>query len=309
MTYTGRIAVARRFGSPEVIELENHPSPELRSGQIRVAVRVSGLNPIDARLRSGNFGGGVPMALGTEFSGTVIESRAHNIAVGDDVIGWGVQGANADLVVTDTDRVTRKPVSIDWAVAAGIGGVGTTALTSLDALQLKSGDLIVVHGAAGGVGTVLIQLARARGLEVIGSASESNQEYLASLGALPVIYGSGLADHINAAAGSHTVAASIDLAGSREAGDFAVNLQAAGGQAITLVPETAQSHGIQLVRTQRTAGKMRELLESLESGRLTIQTSTLPLTEIVEAHRRLDAAHAQGKLVIDVSDNPHLPTA
>lgn len=307
MSQIGRIAVVRRFGPPDVITIEEHPQPSLGRGQVRVAVRTGGLNPVDARRRSGSFGGSVPMVLGTEFAGVVIESQDRAWKVGEEVIGWGAQGADADLVTTDGSRLYTKPASLDWALAGGLSGVGQSALTALNALSLRSGDVVVVHGAAGGVGTVLTQVARARGITVIGTASPANQQHLHGLGAVAVTYGPGLASRITAVAAGRPVAASIDLAGSKEAGDVAVAVTAAGGRAITLVPETMTSHGIALVRVQHSSAQMRELLDGIAAGTLRLPVETLPFTEIVEAHRRLDAKHARGKLVLDLSDNPHLP--
>ncbi|MFE9817926.1 NADP-dependent oxidoreductase [Streptomyces sp. NBC_00236] len=307
MSRNGRIAVARRFGPPTVIAIEEHPSPPLGRRQVRVAVRTGGLNPVDARRRAGTFGGSVPMVLGTEFAGVVVESDDPEWQPGDEVIGWGAQGADADLVTTDGTLLHTKPADLDWALAGGLSGVGQSALTALDAVSLTPGDVLVVHGAAGGVGTVLTQLAHARGLTVIGTASTPNHEHLRLLGAIPVAYGPGLAGRILAAADGHPVAASIDLAGSKEAGEIAVSVAAAGGQAVTLVPETMASHGIRLVQTRRSRAQLSTLLDGIAAGTLKLPVKALPFTEIVEAHQRLDAQHARGKLVLDLSDNPHLP--
>jgi enoyl reductase len=150
MTLNGRIAVARRFGPPEVIALESHPTQPLTGRQVRVAVRTGGLNPVDAHRRAGAFGGGVP---------------------------------------TDGGLLHAKPRELGWELAGGLSGVGQSAQTALKALSLRQGDVIVVHGGAGGVGSVLVQLAAARGIAVIVTGSAENHEYLRSLGAIPVAYG------------------------------------------------------------------------------------------------------------------------
>jgi enoyl reductase len=309
MSQLGRIALVRHFGPPEAIVIEEHEPTPLGRDQVRVAVRTGGLNPVDARRRAGSFGGGVPMVLGTEFAGVVVESRDTAWRVGDEVIGWGAQGADADLVTTSGSLMTTKPAELDWALAGGLSGVGQSAVTALNSLSLTAGDVVVVHGASGGVGTILTQLAVAKGLIVIGTASEANHEYLQSLGAIPVAYGPGLADRVGTASDGHRLAASIDLSGSHEAGDLAASVLRGGGDAITLVPETMSSHGIRLVQTRRSRAQMRELLDAIAAGALHLPVVALPFTEIVEAHRRLDAKHARGKLVLDLSDNPHLPTA
>lgn len=307
MTRTARVAVARRFGPPTVITLEDHPLPPLPPQGVRVAVRANGQNPVDARRRAGTFGGQPPLLFGTEFAGVVLESNDPHWVPGDEVIGWGSMGAAADAVITDGSRIARKPAELSWEVAGGISGAGQTALTALGALGLSAGDTIVVHGASGGVGTALVQLARERGLRVIGTAGAANQDYLRELGAIPVIYGDGLAERIGAAADGHPIAASIDLAGTQEAGDIAVAVRKVGGKAITLVPETMSSHGLQLVQVRHSATQLAELLGAATSGKLVLPVEVLPLTEIVEAHRRMDAKHSRGKLVLDNSDNPLLP--
>lgn len=306
MPRTARVAVARSFGPPSVITLEEHPLPALPPRGVRVAVRANGQNPVDARRRAGTFGGQPPLLFGTEFSGVVWESNDPNWAPGDEVIGWGAMGAAADAVITEGDRLVRKPAELSWEVAGGISGAGQTALTALNALDLTPGDTIIVHGASGGVGTALVQLARTRGLRVIGTAGAANQDYVRVLGAIPVIYGDGLAERIGAAADGQSIAASIDLAGSPEAGDVAVALLRVGGKAITLVPETMSSHGLQLVQVRHSADQLAEILDAATNGRLLLPVQVLPLTEIVEAHRRMDAKHSRGKLVLENSANPLL---
>lgn len=307
MSASGRIAVVRRFGPPEVISIEEHASPDLERGQVRVAVRTGGLNPVDARRRAGTFGGSVPMLLGTEFAGVVVDSADSNWGAGDEVIGWGANGADADLVVAHGAQLLAKPAHIDWQLAGGISGVGQSASTTLDRLALAPGELLVVHGAAGGVGTVLVQLAIAADIDVIGTASDRNHAHLRELGAIPVAYGPGLAERLTDAAAGRRVSASVDLAGTPEAGDFSASVSRAGGTGVTLVPETMMSHRLELVRTQPSPARLAALLAAVERGEVQLPVQSLPFTEIVEAHRRLGAKRATGKLVLDLSDNPHLP--
>ncbi|MFF0726001.1 NADP-dependent oxidoreductase [Streptomyces sp. NPDC004134] len=308
MSYTGRIAVARSFGPPEVITIEEHDYPEPGPGQVLVAVRTGGLNPVDAQRRAGVYGGPTPLLLGVEFAGVVLASASQDYRRGDEVIGWLVSGADADLVLTDPARLRLKPADIGWDLAGGLSGVGQTALTALNALDLPAGDTVVVHGAAGGVGTVLVQLAVARGLHVIGTASAANQEYVRGLGAVPVVYGQALDRALAAAAGERTVTASIDLAGSPEAGRYAAAVRSAGGQAITLVPSTVP-YGIPLVQARYLTEQMDELLARVADGSLVLPVEAIPFPRISDAHRRFDAKRARGKTVLDLADNPHLARA
>lgn len=306
MPETARLAVARKFGGPEVIAIEEVPVEPLPAGAVRVAPRAVGLNPVETRRRSGTFGGRPPLVFGTEFSGVITASRSPRWNVGDEVIGWGASGAAGDLVAVDPDRLVLRPENLSPLVAGGIAAVGQTALTALDRVNVPSGGTIVVHGASGGVGTALVQLAVARGIRVIGTAGERNQDYLRELGATPVVYGDGLAERIAAAAGDAQISASVDLAGTREAGDFAASLIASGGRAITMVPETMSSHGLPLVQVQYSRAGVEELVAAAANGSLRLDTEGIPFTEIVAAHHRLDAGHGRGKIVLDLSDNPYL---
>lgn len=307
---TYRAAVARRFGPPDVLGVEDLPVGPLAPGTIRVAVRVGGVNPVDATIRSGAFGGGVPFVPGTEFAGVVVELGAgvSGVTVGDEVVGFGTPGADADLVTTTPDRVVRKPADLSWELAGAVGAVGQTALTVLDALALPADAPVVVHGGSGGVGTILVQLLVAAGNLVVATSSAARADYLTSLGARPVAYGPDLAARL---AAEHPVgfAASIDLAGSAQAGEIGSAVRTAGGKAVTIVPATTQSHRIPLIQVQRSQGRLARLLADAADGTLRMPVQTMPLKEIVEVHRRLDARHAVGKTVLDLSDNPHLPEA
>lgn len=309
MEQTYRIAVARKFGAPEQIVIEEHPINPLAGSAVRVAVRAAGQNPVDARRRAGSFGGQVPMVFGTEFSGVVHESNDNRWVVGDEVIGWSAAGAVADLVDTVGDRLARKPAAMPWAVAGGISGAGQSAIAAFNALNLAPGALILVHGAAGGVGSALVQLGLAKGYSVIGTASQSNQQYLRELGAAPVLYGRGLAARIQEATGGNPIAASIDLAGTSEAGDIALSLRSRGAQVITLVPETWKSHDLELVSSRPNGSQFAQLADAYAKGKLNLAVNTLPFTQVVQAHQSMDAKHSRGKLVLENSDNPYLASA
>ncbi len=309
MATTSRIAVARSFGSPDVISIENHEVPALAPGAVRVAVRAAGLNPVDARRRSGGFGGRPPRTFGSEFAGVVVESADPGAPVGAELVGWAAGGANADLLDVDPRATQPKPEGLDWLTAGGLSGAGQTALTVLDTLGLQPGAVVLVHGAAGGVGTLLTQLAVARGLVVLGTASPKNLDFVRSLSATALDYTGDLPAQITAASAGRPITASIDLAGSRQAGDLAVAIRQAGGAAVTLVPETMQSHGIQILSSQKTPARLRELLARAADGSLKLPVEGVSFAELSAAHARMDAKHATGKLVLDLADNPFLPAS
>ena len=309
-TGTYRAAVARTFGPPEVLGIADLPVAPLAPGSIRVAVRVGGVNPVDAAIRSGSFGGGTPFVPGTEFAGVVTEVAAGvtEVAVGDEVVGFGTPGSDAELVVTSADRVVAKPADLSWELAGAVGAVGQTALTVLDALQLSPEAPVLVHGGSGGVGTVLVQLLVATGIPVVATASAARADYLRDLGARPLAYGPDLPAQLKAEYPSG-FAASIDLAGTPQAGSIGQAVREAGGAAVTIALGSARSHGIPLIQVQRSQARLTRLLADAASGRLRMPVQSLPLAEVVEAHRRLDSGHALGKTVLDLSDNPYLPKA
>lgn len=306
MPTRSRVAVAEKFGGPDVITIDERDMPDLAPGGVRVAVRAAGVNQLDARRRAGSLGGEAPVTLGGAFAGVVVESNDAGWEVGEEVIGWGAEAAAADLVDVTADRLAARPGDMEWELAAGLPAVGQAALSALQDFDLEPNDVIVIHGAAGGVGTALIQLAVTRGLRVIATAAEENREYLRELGAVPVTEGDDLSGRIETATEGDPVAASIDLRGTPETGEYADSLEGAGGAAITLVPETRDSHGIAMPLVKLGSAQMLELLDAVSAGRLKLPVETVPLADVAEAHRRLYADEVRGALVLDLSDNPHL---
>ena len=183
-----------RFGGPEVLELVELPDPHPARGQIRVAVRAVGVNPIDWKLRSGMRGGDLPQRTGGEVAGVVDEvgDDVANVAIGDEVFGFaaGFDGAAELAVSADFARI---PPSLDFAGAAALPVAVETAVRTLDLVGVGAGSTVVINGAAGGVGTAAVQIAVDRGARVLGTASPGNRDYLRSMGAEPTTYGDGLA--------------------------------------------------------------------------------------------------------------------
>ena len=193
------------YGGPEVLEWADAPEPHAGPGQVRVAVRAASVNPIDWKMLSGMLAGGKPLEgtryLGYDAAGVVDEvgEGVTGVSVGDDVLGRG-QNTQAEYALLDA--WAPKPSSIDWAVAAAAGVAGETAERTLRLLGVKAGDTIFVDGGAGGVGAVAVQMAVAAGARVIASAVKANHGYLREIGAVPVLYGPGVADRVRDAAGA-----------------------------------------------------------------------------------------------------------
>src|SRR3954447_20631030 len=202
-------------GGPEVLSWGDAPTPHAEPGQIRIAVRAASVNPLDWKQVTGAMSGGHAMSgpayLGYDAAGVVDEvgEGVTGVSVGDEVFGRG-QHTQAEYAVLDS--WAAKPPSIDWAVAAAAGVAGETGGRGLRLLGVSAGDTLFIDGGAGGVGAVAVQMALTRGMRVIASASEANQDYLREIGAIPVRYGEGMADRVRTAAGGQ-VDAVFDVAG------------------------------------------------------------------------------------------------
>jgi NADPH:quinone reductase-like Zn-dependent oxidoreductase len=296
-----------------VIEVDpGTPGP----GKVLLEVRAAGLNPIDAKVYSGAFGtdpAKLPMRLGSEAAGVVravgpdAVGPAGPVLVGDEVIAFRAPGAYADLLVVPASAIVPKPAALDWAQAAGLMLTGVTAIHALTVVRPAPGQTLLVHGAAGGVGMMVVQLAVARGVRVVGTASAENHDLVRELGAVPVAYGDGSLDRVRAAA-PDGVDAAVDTAGSREAVDVSVALVADRSRVVTIA---AFDHGAEqgIVRigggpgadpgTQIRDAARLELVRLAADGVLAVRIAgTFPLREVAAAHASLTGRHRPGKLVL-----------
>ncbi|MFE2381431.1 NADP-dependent oxidoreductase, partial [Streptomyces misionensis] len=192
------------YGSPDDLRLVELPEPKVAPGEVLVRVKAAGVNPVDWKLGAGMLDAVMetrfPLISGWDVAGVVerVGFDATEFAVGDEVYGyirkdWAQNGAYAELVSAPVRTLAKKPASLSWEEAAGVPLAGLTAYQSIERLGVDRGDVVLVHAAAGGVGSLGVQIAVARGARVIGTASERNHEFLRSLGAEPVTYGEGLA--------------------------------------------------------------------------------------------------------------------
>src|SRR3954470_18860981 len=193
------------YGGPEVLHVAEAEDPHAGPGQVRIAVRASGVNPIDWKARSGMLREVMPVEFpvidGYEAAGVVDEmgDGVEGVSTGEEVFGFAVAGAAAEYAVLDD--FARKPAGLSFEEAAGLPVAVETSVRVFNVLGgLGEGQTIVINGAAGGVGTAAVQLARARGARVIGTASERNHEFLRSLGAEPTTYGEGMVERVRALA-------------------------------------------------------------------------------------------------------------
>ncbi|NGO66880.1 NADP-dependent oxidoreductase [Streptomyces boncukensis] len=296
------------YGPPEVLRIVERGTPRPGPGQVRVRVRACGVQPFDVRVRQGTMDVPVvfPQSLGNEFAGVVDEVGEHTSgwARGDEVFGWAFMASLAAYVAVDTGSVLRKPPDMPWDVAGCMSSSGNTACTALDDLGVRSGETLLVHAAAGGTGTVAVQVARARGARVIGTASEANHAYLAGLGATPLAYGPGLVERVRAVAPGGGVDAVLDAVGGQALRDSLL-LAADRSRIATLVDhEAAAELGVIGVRGRRSLDHLRELAGLYAEGRLRITVrARYPLEQIAQAHRDVETGHGRGKVVV-VLDRP-----
>lgn len=301
-----RVVVFDGHGGPEVLHVVEVPDPRAGPGQVRLRVRAAGVQPFDCATRRGDFAAynplTFPVRLGNEAAGVIdqVGAGVTDFAPGDEVIAFMTMEGYADTVVVPAEQAAPKPATMPWAQAGGLTASGQTAWTALDELAVKSGETLLVHAAAGGVGSMAVQLGRVREATVIGTASARNHDYLRSLGAKPVTYGPGLADRIRAAAPAG-VDKVLDAIGGAEV--LETSLKLAGGQPDRVVTvadwASAARMGIRRVGTERSAGKLRDLTELVLAGRLRVEVAdTFPLERAADAHRAVETGHVRGKVVL-----------
>lgn len=292
------------FGGPEVLRLIEVDTPQANANQVRVRVKAAGVQPFDLSVRSGWTppGGKVhfPQILGNEFAGIVdqVGEEVTGFTIGDEVIGFRVLGCQAEYVVVPQDQLVRKPERMPWEEAATLSASGQTAHTALEVLGVNEGETVLVHAAAGGVGTFAVQIARACGATVIGTSSESNHEYLRALGVIPASYGKGLVDRVREVA-PNGVDAALDAIGG-EALAASVELVKQRDRIGTIVEfDLAQQLGVRVIRSQRSATRLQALVDLYDRGLLRLHIrQTFPLRSAGDAHRELESGHGRGKVVI-----------
>jgi NADPH2:quinone reductase len=312
-----RYVVATDFGGPEVLSLVEEPDPRPRPGEVLLEVRAAGINPADWKGYGGAFGrdpSRLPLRLGSEAAGVVAEvgeggasGPAGPLAPGDEVIAFRLPGAYADRLVAPGDALVPKPAEMDWAAASGLMLAGATAVHALTATAVGEGDTVLVHGAAGGVGLMLVQLARARGARVLGTTGADGADLVRELGGEPVRYGDGLAERVRELAPGGVTAA-VDAVGTDEALRTSLALvpdrqriatlaNFAGGSAAG-VKVLGNGPGADPGTAVRHAARL-ELVRLVAAGRLTVVVAgTFPLADVAAAHRTGMAGHTHGKLAL-----------
>ena len=298
-----RAAAFDEPGGPDVFGLMEIDTPHSRGDQVRVRVRAAGVQPYECAVRAGWTAAGAPAGYpripGNEFAGVVDEvgDEVTGVRPGAEVIGYGTLNAYAEYIVVPADQVTAKPAGMPWEVAGGFSAGAQTAHIAIGELAVGEGDTLVIHGAAGSVGTVAVQLAVARGATVLGTARAANHDYLRELGAVPIAYGEGLGD----ALAPYAIDAALDGAGG-DALTVSLAVVADRKRILTLVEhERAEELGIRVTPNARSAARLAELAEMYARGALRIHVrAAYPLARAADAHRDVGSGHGRGKVVVTV---------
>ncbi|MET9257344.1 NADP-dependent oxidoreductase [Streptomyces sp. NPDC003717] len=299
-----------QYGGPEVLEYGEVPAPRVGPDSVLVEVRAAGVNPVDWKCREGHLDALLqpvfPVVPGWDVSGVVVEPGAAvtEFAAGDEVIGYVREdflsrGTFAQYVAAPVRTLARKPRNLSFAEAAGLPLTGLTAFQVLRALGVARGETLLVHAAAGGVGSVAVQLGRHLGARVIGTASERNHDYVRSLGGEPVSYGEGLAERVRGLA-PEGVAAVFDTIG----GDtlrLSADLLATDGRLASIADPSVVEYGGRYCFVRPDAADLLRLTELAEQDVVGVHLSeTLPLERAAEAHRLSQEGRTRGKIVVTV---------
>jgi NADPH:quinone reductase-like Zn-dependent oxidoreductase len=300
-----RAARYHEYGGVETLVVEQAPDPRPGPGEIRIRVAAAGVNPVDWKVRSGAVREVLPVELpaipGRDAVGVVdgIGEGVRGVGIGDRVFGLGgVTGATAELAVLSAWAPAPETWSDEEAAAAGLASV--TALGGLEPLGPLRGRTLLIEGAAGGVGSAAVEFAVARGAVVIGTASERNHEFLASLGAVPTTYGAGLAERV-AALAPGGVDVALDTAASGSLADLVALVGDPARVSTVADYVNAERVGVHLAHAANDPALLAEAGELGRLGRYTPRVERVyPLERIAEAHTYAERGHTRGKIVVRV---------
>ncbi len=308
MSDTGARAVRfDRYGGRDVLYVTDIPMPVPARGEVVVAVKAAAINPGEAAIRSGaldaRFPATFPSGEGSDLAGlvTAVGDGVDGFGVGDAVLGFSwSRSSHATHVAVPASQLIQKPPALSWEAAGSLYVVGCTAYAAVRAVDAKEGDTVAVSAAAGGVGTVVVQLLGVRRAHVLGIASAANAEWLRAHGAVPVTYGVGLADRLRQAAGDG-IDAFIDLFGP-EYVQLAVDLGISHDRIETITSfQKAQELGVKSdgSGTASTPEVLTEMADLVASGDVEIPiAATYPLDRVADAFEELEHRHTRGKIVL-----------
>lgn len=304
---TARAVLLDQYGPVEVLHVEEvdlrEPGPE----EVVVEVRAAGINPGESGIRTGalaaRFPAVFPEGQGSDLAGVVraVGEGVTDRPAGDEVLGWSWRrSSHATAVLVPAGQLVPKPPELGWEEAGALYVVGCTAYAAVRAVDPQPGEVVAVSAAAGGVGALVVQLLRLRGVTVLGLASERSAGWLRSQGAVPVTYGPGAADRLRAAAPGG-VDAFVDCFGP-EYVHLALELGVARDRIDTIIAfDLAEELGVKAEGSMHatTPEVLAEMAGLVAAGRLTLPiAATYPLEQVREAFTELDRRHTHGKIVL-----------
>jgi NADPH:quinone reductase-like Zn-dependent oxidoreductase len=305
----GKAVQYDRYGGIDVLEVRDVERPQPAAGEVLVEVKAAAINPGEAMIRRGalhdRWPATFPSGQGSDLAGVVAEvgDGVDAFGVGDEVIGFTDNRASqAQFVVVPAGQLTAKPPEVSWEVAGSLYVAGTTAYAAVRAVALQPGDTVAVAGAAGGVGTIAVQLAKRAGATVLGTAGPSNDDWLTAHGAIPVNYGDGLADRLRAAAPEGQIDAFLDFFGGGYV-ELAVTELGVDPQRVDTIADfpAIERFGVK-GEGNADAGDatvLAKLADLIAAGDLEVPVAEeYPLDQVQEAFRRLEQRHTRGKIVL-----------
>jgi NADPH:quinone reductase-like Zn-dependent oxidoreductase len=294
------------YGGADVLTVVDVPTPVPGSEQVLVRVRAAGINPGEAKIRAGllhaRWPASFPSGQGSDLAGIVAQTGpgVTGFTAGDNVIGYtNNRASQAEYALVAAQDLTPKPDVVPWEVAGSLFVAGATAYAAVRAVGLGAGDTVVVAGAAGGVGSIAVQLARQAGATVIGLAGQANHDWLAAHGVIPLAYGDGVADRIRRAAPK--IDAFIDTFGAGYV-QLALELGVSPARIDTIVNFSAvQEYGVKAEGSAAgaSAAVLAHLARLIAAGELEVPiAATFPLADVRDAYRLLASGHIRGKIVL-----------
>jgi NADPH2:quinone reductase len=295
------------YGGPDVLYVTDIDRPVPAAGEVLVEVRAAGINPGEAGIRTGalheQFPATFPSGEGSDLAGVIVEigDRVSDFAVGDEVLGFSFQrSSHATHTSVPIDQLIHKPAELSWEVAGSLYVVGATAYAAARAVAPQPGETVAVSAAAGGVGSLVVQLLALRDVRVLGIASSSNADWLRAHGVEPIAYGDGLADRLRQAA-PDGVDAFIDLFGPDYV-QLAVDLGVPVQRINTIISfAKAAEVGAKTEGSAEasTSAVLQEIADLIVSGAIDFDVAkTYPLDSVVDAFKELEQRHTHGKIVL-----------
>jgi NADPH:quinone reductase-like Zn-dependent oxidoreductase len=296
-----------QYGEIDVLQVVDVERPVPGPGQVLVNVKAAGINPGEASIRKGllhqRWPATFPSGQGSDLAGVVVAvgEGVQAFAVGDEVIGFTHNRAShAEFVVVEAGDLIHRPSNVSWEVAGSLFVAGTTAYAAIRAVSLQRGDTLAVSGAAGGVGSIAVQLAVREGVKVIGLASPAHHQWLSEHHVIPVAYGEGVEERLRAASDNH-LDAFIDTFGANYV-ELALKLGVRPERIDTIINfEAVAKYGVKAEGNAQgaSAAVMAELARLIDQGELEIPIARVyPLADVRKAYHELEQRHTRGKIVL-----------